>query len=298
MKNKTKKLLTGLVLGAVGAMTLTGCTATDITLNQEDLDKIISGANKYLEYQNDYSSEHAQNMLNDMLIETKTNHLRTNSYIIGTIEEYYDSLGVMTQKGIYRTVKHYDSNTKTTKIRETANGTDRQRSDKYYEIKFSKVSGETEDSKVHKYESKAYDLVEKTYTTTEDKSKILNIGYQDILTTIDNIYAYANGLYSNEQGDISLNTLGENHYEFKFITYSHADEEDSGALGEYTDTNYHTIVFKDGNIYSYEMITTRKMISDETTIVETMRAFVQFGINTGDFTVEEVGECTLVEAGE
>lgn len=70
MKDKTKKMLAGIGLGAVlgtSGIFMTGCSS-DITFNQKDLDQAISNINEYLETQNNYSSEFAKNVLNDYLL--------------------------------------------------------------------------------------------------------------------------------------------------------------------------------------------------------------------------------------
>lgn len=70
MKDKTKKILAGIGLGAVlgtSGLLMTGCSS-DITFNQSHLDEALKNVNEYLETQNNYSSEFAKNVLNDYLL--------------------------------------------------------------------------------------------------------------------------------------------------------------------------------------------------------------------------------------
>ena len=70
MKEKTKKILAGIGLGAVlgtSGLFMAGCSS-DITFNQSHLDEALKNVNEYLETQNNYSSEFAKNVLNDYLL--------------------------------------------------------------------------------------------------------------------------------------------------------------------------------------------------------------------------------------
>lgn len=79
MKKKTKKILAGISLGTILATApfYTGC-ASDITFNQADLDKALVNINEYLETQNNFSSEFAQNRLYNCLVDGFTSGENAN----------------------------------------------------------------------------------------------------------------------------------------------------------------------------------------------------------------------------
>ena len=83
MKSKTKKILSGVCLGAIMATTplFAGCTS-DITFNQGDLDKALVNINEYLETQNNYNSDFAKNCLMNYLIDGANSTSNTTNFSV------------------------------------------------------------------------------------------------------------------------------------------------------------------------------------------------------------------------
>lgn len=275
MKNRTKKILSGIALGVVGALTLTGCTS-DLTFNQADLDNIINSANKYLEYQNNYSGEYAQNMLNDLLTQSKVAYQKANSYTIESSSQQYDKFGNLEYSFNALTQTFYNSSTRTRKVESMYSDDHSDNAyDYYFEISHSQ----------NEYTCKKYDLLNFTYTNMTNKYNIYNIGYDTVEDYIDSLFVFLLTDFGENENcsNIILNTLGEDHYQFKIIQSDYYDylHDDDYSYNYITTNTCYTIEFKDGILTKIDQIFTRNV--DFGLNIETSISNVEFIKDTGDF---------------
>ena len=123
MKNKTKKMLAGIAMGVMGALSFTGCSG-DISISQEELNKTIDGVNqhfvtieegidKYFNNQNNIiAGEEAKSVFVNMMSEAYFNALNVKDITLKANVKQYDAFGIetyndtMTYKQYYDTEKH------------------------------------------------------------------------------------------------------------------------------------------------------------------------------------------------
>ena len=217
MKNKTKKLLTGLGLGLLGAITLTGCTS-DIVFNQSDLDKAITGINTYLDTQNNYSSEFARNTLNDLLIKASFKATQVTSYSQTGIETFKDDIGniINSSTGIEKI--YHDKNSNTTKIYRTDNNNS---VDIYSETQYNSNS--------RSYTTKVYDLKDKEWYETTS-STYQNDPHLLSYTLDERINEYLIIVSETDKlvGDITMEKINDNTYDFYFARHYSIDASEGG----------------------------------------------------------------------
>lgn len=296
MKNRTKKILSGIALGVVGTLTLTGCTS-DLTFNQADLDNIINGANKYLEYQNNYSSEYAQNMLNDLLIQAKTDYTYATSFTLEQTYQIFDKFGNNTYTINELERSYYDASTNTRKIEVISADSESNNSDNYYVIKYAQDN----------YTCTKYNIQDSEYTNMTNKDNINNIGYQEVNTLINQIFLLLNADYGDVQSNTILNTLDENHYQFKVIIYnrhSSTEEVDEETIThDSIHSEYYTFEFKDRHLTKLSCIQSTNY--DYGIEVDNSFIDMEFILNTGDFnpitsncTTEVPEEVPDIDSGE
>ncbi|MGN0961652.1 MAG: hypothetical protein ACI4PF_05595 [Christensenellales bacterium] len=287
MKNKTKKILAGLGLGLVGAVTLTGCTS-DITFNQADLDKVISEVTEYLETQNNYSSEFASNVLNNMLIQTKFDLARTKGLTCESDTSILDVFGNVTRNVVTNLRMFYDDKTKTNKgwswLEENESKT-------YYEIAYN--------SDTKEYNITNYDLTNRTYTSKTQTNDILENNFlveYYFENFVDRIISIVYG--ENQDcmvGNVTMEKVGDNHYRFKFI-YAYERELNYEEYGYYSclDTEEWCLEFENNKLSKIEGLGT---INYDDRSVTSQFGNMNILWDTGDFTVD-TSECTEVPAGE
>lgn len=299
MKEKTKKLLAGIGLGICSALTLTACTS-DITFNQSDLDNVISGANQYLETQNNYSSEFAKNMLNDFLMKSLYDSQNTTSGTFNSSYKAVDEFGNLIREGC-ATNKYYldaDSNkTKQSYLGKDLNGNIKYNG--YREIIYNANASNLDEL----YKVKTYDLLAETYTDScySSSSDIgaIHLDHHTITgmaTISENIMYVLNYLNLYELvGDITMETISENEYMFYFIS-------DMNVSKDLIYRQNMSVRIKDGRLVSWEAILTGvecQTIEDEFVVyneqsnmgMQYTKMEIEWG--TADFTVD-TSDCVLV----
>lgn len=275
MKKKTKKVLAGIGLGVMGAMSLTGCKS-NITFNQSDLDNVINGVNKYLETQNNYSSEFARNTLMGYIMDAMSTVNNVKSYAVEVNSWIYDAYGNkkedtdMMDQYIYKVY----NNTQTSKTKIYSKSEDVER---YSELTFNPNN------------PSYYGFTD--YVKNEEVANYSADDYEDFKESAIDGGRYcptvilSNALFFiNQEGlaceDFIMNQISINEIEFKCIAY---DVEHS-MIGSYT------IKFKDGNLTELKMKNIGSLTSSSQETIMTCQ------YNIDDFTFDTNGYTAISSA--
>ena len=229
MKNKSKKILAGLALGLVGAVTLTGC-ASNIVFNQEDLDRAITNVNNYLEQQNNYSSEFAYNSLMDSVISAIDKYTETTNFKLDLSVKKYDTAGVLydVESMCMTRFVTSDAKVKTQVVFKDTNGTEQL---KYYYVA-------TKDFEGNNYDVVAYDLMGRTYVNHEDTNRVVPEGSGGISLVTD--YLHAITMHANmENAKIMMDRISDNEAIYKIV------------IAEGKSTDVLSASFKDGKLVAF-----------------------------------------------
>lgn len=278
MKGKFKKFLAGLTMGVVGAVALTGCslTAGDLSINQGELDKLLSGVNQYIE------TLPARDELENILIQNAMEYYETDGYQIELSMIHRDKNGI-TVGGYNDVMKVYvDDETKIHKELSQFTSGD-EISNSYNNLIY--------DSEQEEYTYKSYNLLEKTYT-----QEISTIGYPYGNTTINSlIRVILNRVQDTDTEAIRSNvykTLLDNDEVQYVFSYNRIYE---GTLNEdgfesRENAEYFKIIFKESKLIYFEIENYTNLDGRETF----SKQIAKFTYNTGDFTVD-TSDFTLVE---